>query len=133
LNDSLLGLGKLKHARTRIEALMAALPDDAEIQSMGEDAITAIGDWEAKVTQLKHQTYEDEDAWESMLAAQVRYLLNVIDSTGPPVTDGAVIRLNDLQAEWAQRESEMRSIVAEHIQPINDWAKARQIDHVMLN
>ena len=35
-----------------------------------------------------------------MLDGQLRYLMDVIDGTGPPVTDGAMTRLPDLTAEW---------------------------------
>jgi hypothetical protein len=41
-------------------------------------------------------------------------------------------RLRDLKAEWIAREAELRSISAELIQPINDWASANQVKHVQL-
>jgi hypothetical protein len=65
-----------------------------------------------------------------MLAGQVRYLLDVIDSTGAPVTGGQLERLADLQAEWAERQRELQAIREEHIAPINAWARERGVDHV---
>lgn len=132
LSASLNGLNDLRVSRSEIEALQAQFPDDAELQRLGSAANDAIGQWEEKITQLKHQTYEDEDAWETMLAGQIRYLLNVIDRTGPPVTDGAMTRMQDLRAEWQARESELRSISNDLIQPINAWAQANQVSHVQL-
>jgi hypothetical protein len=67
-----------------------------------------------------------------MLAGQVRYLLDVIDETGAPVTGGQRERLADLQAEWALRRNELGSISAEHLEPINDWAKAHDVRYVSL-
>jgi hypothetical protein len=30
-----------------------------------------------QITQLRHETYEDEDAWPTMLDGQLRYLMDV--------------------------------------------------------
>jgi len=130
LSGNLHSLEDIRGSRAQIETLMAEFSDDAELQSMGAAAIDEIHAWESAITQLKHKTYEDEDAWETMLAGQLRYLLNVIDNTGPPVTDGAMIRLQALKSEWATRQAELDSIASEHIAPINAWAKAHKVDHV---
>ena len=132
LNASLHGLEDLRRSRSDIELLMAEFPDDEELQVMGVAANAAIGEWEQKITQLKHQTYEDEDAWETMLAGQLRYLFNVIDRTGPPVTQGAIRRMRDLSAEWSTRRAELNSIANERIRPINEWARANDVTHVKL-
>jgi hypothetical protein len=97
---------------------------------MGEAAVSEIGAWESRITQLKHQTYEDEDAWETMLAGQLRFLMDVIDRTGAPVTDGAMTRLADLEAEWQTRQEELRRIADEQLRPINTWANQQGVDHV---
>jgi len=130
LSGSLHGLEDLRTSRSQINALLAQHSNDAELQPLAAAANEAIGQWEEKVTQLKHQTYEDEDAWKTMLAGQIRYLLDVIDRTGPPVTAGAMTRMQDLKAEWTTREAELRAISTVLIQPINEWANANQVKHV---
>jgi hypothetical protein len=100
------------------------------IQRMGRAAVSAIGGWEVRITQVKHQTYEDEDAWETMLDGQLRFLLDVIDHTGPPVTDGAMTRLADLKSEWQALLEELGEISDQHIAPINTWARDKGINHV---
>jgi hypothetical protein len=77
-----------------------------------------------------HQTYEDEDAWETMLAGQLRYLLDVIDGTGAPVTGGALLRLEDLKVEWVERQAELQAIKSGYIDVINEWAKGQGVPHV---
>ncbi len=125
-------LDDLRAAQDAIQGLMDANEEDEEIRESGRVAIERIAAWEAKITQLKHQTYEDEDGWETMLAGQLRYLLDVIDNTGAPVTDGAVTRLHDLQAEWAAREAELVRITEENLRPINAWAREKGVNHVRL-
>ena len=132
IDDILRTLHELRTAREQIDGLMQDHPGDSALHTLGSSTVAAISAWEAQVTQLKHQTYEDEDAWETMLAGQLRYLLDVIDETGAPLTDGAITRLSDLKAEWAERQVELRSIVGDGLQPINAWARERQVQHVVL-
>lgn len=132
LSDGLHGLDDLRVARNQVAALMEAYPNDAELQALGDKAIESIDAWEDQVTQLRHETYEDEDAWETRLLGQLRYLLDVIDDSGPPVTDGAMIRMRDLQAEWTTRQQELRSIAKQNLRPVNAWARDREVDYVRL-
>jgi hypothetical protein len=130
MNEILTNLRDLRVAREQIEALMSDHPDADELHSMGEAAVSEIGAWEARITQLKHETYEDEDAWETMLAGQLRFLMDVIDRTGAPVTDGAMTRLADLEAEWQTRQEELRKISDERLRPINLWARQQGVNYV---
>ena len=130
MNEILMRLDEAREARGQIEALMRDHPAVEHLQADGARAITRIGEWEALITQLKHETYEDEDAWESMLVAQLRYLIDVIDETGAPVTQGAMDRYKHLRAEWAVRQRELADITAKEIAPINAWARAAGVEHV---
>jgi hypothetical protein len=131
LDEVLRWLGEARDARGQVEALMADYPDDAELQQAGQAAVEAIIAWDRQLNQHLHQTYEDEDAWETMLAGQIRYLLDVIDYTGAPLTAGQLERLTDLKAEWAQRQAELRDIDADHLAPINTWAREQNLPHVI--
>ncbi len=130
LSASLMGLEELRQSQEQIRALMETYPEDSTLQANGTVAIEKITAWDGKIIQVLHQTYEDEDAWETMLAGQLRYLMDVIDDTGAPVTGGALIRFEDLKAEWAQRQAEMALIKSEYIDVINQWAKAKGVPHV---
>jgi len=130
LDDVLDRLGEVRKARKQIEALMTDYPEDTSLQAKGKAAVKAINDWDHLIDEQWHQTFEDEDAWETMLDGQLRYLLNVMDSTGAPLTEGALQRLQDLKKEWSQRQAELRDISAKHIDPINAWARDHQVAYV---
>jgi photosystem II stability/assembly factor-like uncharacterized protein len=130
LENILTRLDGLRMSATQIQGLMANYPEDAELQASGRAALDAMTAWDHAIIQPLHETYEDEDAWETMLAGQVRFLLDVIDETGAPVTQGTLDRLQDLQAQWTELESEFRRIQAEHISPINDWAREKEVPYV---
>ncbi len=130
LSDSLSSLEEIRLAQQQIEALMEAYPDDEDLQQTGAVAVDKITAWDGKIIQVLHQTYEDEDAWETMLAGQLRFLLDVIDGTGAPVTGGALLRLDDLKNEWNERQTELQAIKTGYIDVINEWAKQQGVPHV---
>jgi hypothetical protein len=130
LDEILRRLGEARKARAQIEGLMAEFPADDELQQAGKAAVRAITAWDHLLNQHLHETYEDEDAWATMLAGQVRYLLDVIDATGAPVTGGQRERLADLQAEWAERQAELQAIADRNIEPINEWAEQHEVRYV---
>lgn len=69
LDEVLDRLGETRKARAQIEALMSDYPGDASLQANGKAAVEAITAWDHRLNQRRlHQTYEDEDAWETMLA-----------------------------------------------------------------
>jgi len=130
LDDVQLALDRARQARSEIQALMAS-HDDAELHELGDAAIADIDAWEQRITQLKHETYEDEDAWATMLDGQLRYLMDVIDASGAPVTDGAKTRQTDLSNEWRQRQLELEDTTENYIRPINRWASRMELGHVV--
>jgi photosystem II stability/assembly factor-like uncharacterized protein len=130
LTAALDSLADLRKARGQISALMDQYPGDTGFQQTGQSAIEAIDAWDHELIQPLHETYEDEDAWETRLAGQIRYLLDVIDSTGAPVTEGALLRLADLKTQWAGLEARLNGIRTNHIDPINEWARRNDVPHV---
>ncbi len=130
LESVLVSLRQTRKAQGQIRALMDEFPKDSNLQQSGQAALTAIEAWDHQIIQPLHETLEDEDAWETMLAGQIRYLLKVIDSTGAPVTDGALSRLADLKSDWATLDSLLEEIRSNHIDPINAWARDNSVPHV---
>ncbi|MEM7217389.1 MAG: glycosyl hydrolase [Pseudomonadota bacterium] len=131
LQQALLTLDTARRARGQI-ATLAAQHDSAELRALAEPAIAAIGEWEAQITQLKFETYEDEDSYPTMFDGQVRYLLDTIDRSGAPVTAGMRARQADLEQEWQVLRASLDALVARYIQPINRWAREQAAPHVLV-
>ncbi|MEM6638440.1 MAG: hypothetical protein AAF610_00920, partial [Pseudomonadota bacterium] len=130
LSDALQALDQARQARDQITALISE-HDDTQLRALAENAVSGIDVWEKKITQLKHETYEDEDAWATMFDGQVRYLMETIDRSGAPITGGMRTRLADLTQQWVELQQELRNITANYIVPINDWAYTRQEPYVV--
>ena len=130
LESTLTALGELRSTGEQVQALMAVHPEQAELQTAGQAALDAIEAWDHRVIQPLHETYEDEDAWETMLAGQVRFLLDGMEESGAPVTAGALDRLRDLQAQFDDLEREKARIENELVAAINRWARERGIPYI---
>jgi hypothetical protein len=130
LTESLQTLDKARRARAQIKQLMAE-HDDADLHALGEQALKGIDTWEEKITQLKFETYEDEDAWATMLDGQLRYLMDVIDDSGAPVTEGMRIRQDDLVQLWRGLQDDLQNVTENYIDPINRWTYERREPHVV--
>jgi len=130
LTEALQTLDDARLARTQIQAFMKQYDDEA-LQALAEPAIEAIDAWEQQVTQLKHETYEDEDAWPNMIDGQLRYLMDTIDRSGAPVTAGMRLRYEDLVTRWRALEASMQETTDSFIEPINRWAREREEPYVV--
>jgi hypothetical protein len=130
LNQALDALAAIRKSRGQIEALMADHPDATALQEAGASAVERLTAWEREVLQVDFETYEDEDNLPGKLVKQVRHLLDVIDTAGPPLAAGALERLGDLQGEWARRQDELEAINSSDVAAVNDWARSSGIPHV---
>lgn len=129
LEDVLQTLDRARHTRMQVNALLTE-QTDAKFQALATGAVAGIDAWETTITQLKHETYEDEDAWPVMLDGQIRHLFDVIGQSGAPVTSGAKERLGDLESMWSERQRELQRIEDTYIAPVNDWARVNGVPHV---
>ena len=129
LEGVLEALDGAREARGAVRALLAD-HDDPALAEWGAAALEAIDAWEQDITELRHETFEDEDAWVMKLDGQLRHLLDVVEDGGAPVTDGARERLADLEAQWSALRAELARIEAEYLAPINGWAGDNRVPHV---
>ncbi|MFK7830498.1 MAG: WD40/YVTN/BNR-like repeat-containing protein [Congregibacter sp.] len=129
LEDVLAALGGARAAREQVHALQSEY-NDADLKALANAAVSAIDDWESSITELRHETFEDEDAWVMKLDGQLRHLLDIVGSGGAPVTGGARERHADLNAQWAVHRATLSRLTAGELEAINRWAKQQSVPHV---
>lgn len=129
LSEVLFALGGARKARTQIEALQADY-DDPELQALANATVDALNTWESDITELRHKTLEDEDAWVMKIDGQLRHLLDVVEDGGAPVTAGAKERFVDLSELWAKQKAVLDEITATQIKTINRWAAEQSVVYV---
>ena len=129
LDEVLAALEGAREARSQVKALQEEY-GDAELRALAEAATAAIDGWELQITELRHETFEDEDAWVMKLDGQLRHLLDVVGSGGAPVTGGARERFADLQALWSEYKARLTGISEEELDAVNRWAQEKALPYV---
>jgi photosystem II stability/assembly factor-like uncharacterized protein len=122
-------LDAARSAREQVRNLQRTY-EDASLQRMADAAIDAIDAWEQDITELRHETFEDEDAWVMKLDGQLRHLLDVVEDSGAPVTAGARERYADLTALWNEKRQALQAISVGQLRAINDWASRNAVPQV---
>ena len=130
LNELLHRVEAVRKARGQIGALLQGHGDADELRTAAESAIRRLIDWVKMVTQTQCGTYEDEDSMPPMPDVHLRYLLDVLDRAGAPVSAGSLQRLKDLKAQWSERERELEAIISSDIADVNAWARTNGVAHV---
>jgi len=135
LSSLITRLEKLRAARDQALMLAGLTKNHARHQDIkaSADSLSArIAAWEAKVTQPKYETLEDEINYPNMLDAQLVYLLQSSDRMDAPVSASARARLVDLKAEWDVLVKEYESIIKEDIAEFNRLLKQEGIGPVVV-
>ena len=60
-------------------------------------------------------------------------VMDTIDFSGAPVTDGMRTRKKDLEVQWIDLKAELSEIKGRFVDPINEWARKRRAPHVKLS
>lgn len=116
-------------ARDQVRALRSEY-DDPQLQREADAAIAAIDAWEREITELRHETFEDEDAWVMKIDGQLRHLLDVVSGGGAPVTGGARQRFADLEAEWSRLEARLADLSAGSLAAVERWARENTVPYI---
>lgn len=129
LDEVLAALAGARRARAQLQTLSATY-EDPTLQALAAPALAAIDAWESEITERRHETFEDEDAWVMKLDGQLRHLLNVVDRSGAPLTAGARERYGDLESTWLRNKAVLERIHSMPIEAVNRWAREHAIPHV---
>jgi hypothetical protein len=132
INELIDGVAGIRKSRAEIEALMKDYESAAPLQEIGARAVERLSAWEKGVYQVDYETGEDEDNLPGKLISQVRHMLLVVESAGPPVAAGALERLADLESEWDVLRAQLDTITSTDITAVNQWARENTVPHISL-
>jgi photosystem II stability/assembly factor-like uncharacterized protein len=107
-------VGRLRRVRAQIEDLLARVEGRTGVDQLvivGKALVKKIEAWEEPLVQTRQKTFQDVVNFPNRLNAQYLFLLDVVDSSDPPVTSGALRRFEELEAEWQDHEGEMLEIL----------------------
>ncbi len=128
-------VARLRDVASQVEALVERTADDArlaDIGRLGQALLQRIEAWEESLVQRQQQTFQDVINFPNRLNAQYLFLLQAIDSSDPPLGQGARQRWMDLEEEWLQHKIEMEKIYALDLAAFNQRVAELQIPAVLV-
>jgi formiminotetrahydrofolate cyclodeaminase len=89
------------------------------IAKQGKELNKKITDWIESVIQPDQKTFQDVINFPNKLNAQLLYIYGNINSSIPPITEGAKQRLSDLQDQWNERKKARQAIIDNDVAAFN--------------
>ena len=111
LHASVNRLREVRRQATELAERAARFDAEGEIERATETLTAAIDGWEERVIQARQETFQDVINFPNRLNADLRALLDAVDGSEPPVTDGARRRWADLEETLAAVRAEREEIL----------------------
>lgn len=93
--------------------------DTKELINAGKAAVEAINDWEDKVIQTDMKTFQDVVNFLNRLNSHMINLLQTVDGSDPPLTQGQRDRYADLVSNWEEYKNLFNDILDDEISEFN--------------
>jgi hypothetical protein len=117
----------------QISALLERTEDQAGGDEIGEaggklvDSLTAL---EERLVQVKRETQQDRVNFPPTLNDMLTGLQGQVDSTDHPPTAGALLRLEELTADWRRERTELQRLMDEDLEALNRLIREKGIPPV---
>jgi photosystem II stability/assembly factor-like uncharacterized protein len=118
----------LRVVRKQVEQLRETMAaDQQELIPAADQLLQQIKDWESGIVETRQGNFQDVINWPSKLNAEFFDLRSKLDVHDPRVTQGVRDRLNDLEAEWAQRKAAYVQLVEQGVAGFNKLYMDRKL------
>jgi len=135
INDLHASIVKARSIRGQIQTMNKRLKEkdgmDALIEA-GQSAIDVIDQWEGNVMQTDMETFQDVVNFLNRLNSHMINLLQTIDGSDPPLTQGQRERYADLMDDWDMYKEKFENILNNEVNEFNTQYKAAGLPAVII-
>ncbi|RLD22022.1 MAG: glycosyl hydrolase [Bacteroidetes bacterium] len=124
------GLDNLQEVREQINQMTKRMPDDIEINEMGDDIKENINSVESELISPKQKTFQDIINYRNMLDYQLNNLMQTINGNTPPITEGEKTLSKELMDKWKGVEIKLNGILNEDISNFNQLLKDKDVQYI---
>ena len=124
------GLDNLQEVRKQIDQMTNRMPDDIEINEMGDDIMEKINGVENELISPKQKTFQDIINYRNKLDLQLTNLMQTIDGNIPPVTEGEKALMKALLDQWQGVEVKLNGILTDDIGNFNQLLKDKDVQYI---
>lgn len=124
------GLDNLQEVREQINQMTKRLPDDLEINEMGDEITENINSVENELISPKQKTFQDIINYRNKLDWQLFNLMQTINGNIPPITEGEKTLSIELLDQWDDVEIKLKGILNEDIGNFNQLLKDKNVQYI---
>jgi hypothetical protein len=124
------GLDNLQEVRKQIDQMTNRMPDDIEINEMGDEIMEKINGVENDLISPQQKTFQDIINYRNKLDLQLNNLMQTINGNTPPVTEGQKELMKELMDQWQGVETKLNGILTEDIGSFNQLLKDKNVQYI---
>jgi photosystem II stability/assembly factor-like uncharacterized protein len=124
------GLDNLQEVRQQIDQMTERMPDDEEINDMGDNIMEKINSVENDLISPKQKTFQDIINYRNKLDLHLYNLMQTIDQNIPPVTEGEKLLSKELLDKWQSVKIDLNGILNDDIGNFNQLLREKNIQYI---
>ena len=130
INSIYRGLDNLQEVRKQIEQMTNRMPDDTEINEMGDEIMDKINDVENELISPQQKTFQDIINYRNKLDLQLKSLMQTINGNIPPVTEGEKELMKELLEQWQSVDIKLNGILTDDIGNFNQLLRDKNVQYI---
>jgi len=124
------GLDNLQEVRNQIDAMTDRMPNDVEINEMGDEINERIDDVEKEMISPKQKTFQDIINYRNKLDLHMYNLMETISGNTPPMTNGEKTLAKEYLNQWQKIDSKLKTIINEDITNFNQLLRDKNVQYI---
>jgi photosystem II stability/assembly factor-like uncharacterized protein len=98
----------LRDVRGQISSLLPRIASDSSLHHQAETLSEMMEEQEQELVQARQKTFQDVVNYPNQLDAQLLHILNLIDNSPPPLTEGQRRRAGDVLRQWRGEQARLQ-------------------------
>ncbi|MEM9340561.1 MAG: hypothetical protein AAGA66_17635, partial [Bacteroidota bacterium] len=123
-------LKQLQDVRQQVGQMIDREEGDEEIQEMGDGIKEKVGEIEKELISPEQETFQDIINFRNKLDIQLYQLMQTIDGSVPPLTNGEQELYEDLKGKWNTQKEGVQKILNEDIPAFNKLLRDKGVEYI---
>jgi photosystem II stability/assembly factor-like uncharacterized protein len=133
IHHSVNELRKVKAQVVHFNSILRENKEQDDLLEAGIQLVQKIDDWESRIVETRQSNFQDVINFPSQLNGQFFELRSAVDTHDPRLTQGAKVRLQELEAQWVDHKKSMDDILNKDVVAFNEKFKAKNIPAVVID
>uniref|UniRef100_UPI00404B008C VPS10 domain-containing protein n=1 Tax=Fulvivirga sp. TaxID=1931237 RepID=UPI00404B008C len=130
IDDLYESLKKLQQVRQQVDQMIEREANDEDIKKMGDGINDKVDEVEGELISPKQETFQDVINFRNKLDVQLFQLMQTLDGSIPPLTNGEKELFDQLQQEWNKHRESVNGILNNDIPAFNNLLREKGVEYI---